>query len=194
MIAVLRWTDGFGHDTYVKAIYPTLEQAKQYFSEGDRWVEFNYGLVDFDWYEANEFREIKHKKKKKSLDKIGSWCYTIIKKGEMNMDKEKLIARIMKECEQDGEPVTREEAEEMAEMEIKANGIKHYEKSDKPRKAVKKERKVDATKKRLLMDCKVLLEGLGAEILGVKTETEVTFTFEGEEYSLKLIKHRPKKE
>ena len=112
------------------------------------------------------------------------------------MDKEKLIARIMKECEQDGEPVTREEAEEMAEMEIKSNGngIKHYEKSDKPRKAVKKERKVDATKKRLLMDCKVLLEGLGAEILGMKTETEVTFTFEGEEYSLKLIKHRPKKE
>ena len=110
------------------------------------------------------------------------------------MDKEKLIAIIMKECAQDGEPVTREEAEEMAEMEIKANGIKHYEKSDKPRKAVKKERKVDAIKKRLLMDCKVLLEGLGAEILGVKTETEVTFTFEDEEYSLKLIKHRPKKE
>ena len=110
------------------------------------------------------------------------------------MDKEKLIARIMKECEQDGEPVTREEAEEMAEMEIKANGIKHYEKSDKPRKTAKKERKVDATKKRLLMDCKVLLEDLGAEILGVKTETEVTFTFEGEEFSLKLIKHRPKKE
>lgn len=110
------------------------------------------------------------------------------------MDKEKLITRIMKECAQDGEPVTREEAEEMAEWEIKANNIKRYEKSDKPRKTAKKERKVDATKKRLLMDCKVLLEGLGAEILGVKTETEVTFTFEGEEYSLKLIKHRPKKE
>ena len=73
------------------------------------------------------------------------------------MDKEKLIAKIIKECEQNGEPVTREEAEEMAEMEIKANGIKHYEKSDKPRKAVKKERKVDVTKKQLLIDCKVLL-------------------------------------
>lgn len=109
------------------------------------------------------------------------------------MDKEKLITAIMKECEQDGEPVTREEAEEMAEMEIKAGNIKRYEKSNKPRKTVKKERKVDATKKRLLMDCKVLLEGLGAKILGVKTETEVTFTFEGEEYSLKLIKHRLKK-
>lgn len=109
------------------------------------------------------------------------------------MDKEKLIARIMKECAQDGEPVTREEAEEMAEMEIKANKNRHYEKSDKPRKEVKKERKVDTTKKRLLMDCKVLLEGLGAKIIGIKTETEVTFTFENEEYSLKLVKHRPKK-
>ena len=110
------------------------------------------------------------------------------------MDKEKLIARIMKECAQDGEPVTREEAEEMAEMEIKASRNRHFEQSDKPRKAAKKERKIDATKKRLLMDCKVLLEGLGAEVLNVKTETEVTFNFEGEEYSLKLIKHRPKKE
>ena len=110
------------------------------------------------------------------------------------MDKEKLITKIMKECAQDGEPVTREEAEEMAKMEIKANGIKHYEKSDKPRKTAKKERKVDNTKKRLLMDCKVLLEGLGAKIIGIKTETEVAFNFEGEEYSLKLVKHRPKKE
>ena len=110
------------------------------------------------------------------------------------MDKEKLITRIMKECEQDGEPVTREEAEEMAEMEIKANDIKHYEKSDKPKKAVKKERKVDTTKKKVLNNCRVLLEGMGAEIINVKTETEVTFVFENEEYSLKLIKHRPKNE
>jgi hypothetical protein len=108
------------------------------------------------------------------------------------MDKEKLIARIMKECEQDGEPVTREEAEEMAEMEIKANSIKRYETSDKPRKTAKKERKVDETKKHLLSCCKVLLEGLGAKTLGIKTETELIFTLENEEYSLKLIKHRKK--
>ena len=109
------------------------------------------------------------------------------------MDKEKMIVKIMKECEQDGEPVTREEAEEMAEMEIKANGIRRYEKSDKPRKTATKERKVDSTKKRLLSDCKVLLEGLGAIILDVKTETEISFSFENEEYSFKLVKHRPKK-
>ena len=33
------------------------------------------------------------------------------------MDKEKLILEIMKEAEADGEPLTREEAEEVAEME-----------------------------------------------------------------------------
>lgn len=109
------------------------------------------------------------------------------------MDREKLIARIMRECEKDGEPVTREEAAEMAEMEIKAGRISHEAKTDKPRKSAKKERKVDETKYRILNGCRVFLEGLGAKTLGVKTETEVVFTFGDEEYSLKLIKHRSKK-
>lgn len=110
------------------------------------------------------------------------------------MTKEKLIENIMKECARDGEPVTREEAEAMAEMEIKANADRHYEKSDKPRKNTPKERKIDETKKRLLMDCKTLLEGLGAKVTNVKTETEISFLFNSEEYSLKLVKHRPKKD
>jgi len=110
------------------------------------------------------------------------------------MTKEKLIEKIMQECEKDGEPVTKEEATEMAEMEIKASNIKHYEKSDKPRKAAEKVRKIDTTKKRLLTSCKVLFEGMGAKILNIKTETEITFVFENNEYSLKLIKHRPKKD
>ena len=44
------------------------------------------------------------------------------------MDKEKLIIKIMKEFEADGEPVTREEAEEIADLEIKAkaNGERRY--------------------------------------------------------------------
>ena len=107
--------------------------------------------------------------------------------------KEKMILQIMKECEKEGEPVTREEAEEMAEMEIKANGIKRYEKSDKPRKKTTKERKVDETKKKILLGCKCFIEGLGGVVVSIKTETEVKFTFKGEEYTLKLTKHRPKK-
>lgn len=107
------------------------------------------------------------------------------------MDKEKLIARIMKECEQDGEPVTREEAEEMAEMEIKASGIKRYEISDKPRKPAKKERKVDADKKYLL---NLLISAINQEtcVKNIKTETEFSFEFGKDEYSVKLIKHRKK--
>ena len=50
------------------------------------------------------------------------------------MNKEKLIKQIMAEAEADGEPVTREEAEEMAEMEIKAKGIKNYTQGEKPKK------------------------------------------------------------
>ena len=107
--------------------------------------------------------------------------------------KEKMILQIMEECEKEDEPVTREEAEEMAEMEIKANGIKRYEKSDKPRKKTTRERKVDETKKKILLGCKCFIEGLGGVVVSIKTETEVKFTFEGEEYTLKLTKHRPKK-
>lgn len=108
------------------------------------------------------------------------------------MTKEKLIARIMRDCEKDGEPVTKEEAEKMAEMEIRASQNRHYEKSETPRRPSTKERKVDETKKRILTNCRILLEGMGAAVTSTKTETEVTFTFEEEEYSLKLVKHRKK--
>ena len=65
MIAILGWTDGFGNDTYVWGIYPTLEVAKRYAKEGLRWVKFDFGEVDFDWYAANEFKNEKHKSRKK---------------------------------------------------------------------------------------------------------------------------------
>lgn len=63
----------------------------------------------------------------------------------------------------------------------------------KKRTAVKRERKVDETKKHL-MDChRVLLEGLGAIVEPLTTEAEMHFTFKGEAYTVKLIKHRKPK-
>ena len=111
------------------------------------------------------------------------------------MDKlEKLITTIMKEAEADDEPVTYEEAKEMAEMEIKAStDLKRYEQSEKPRKKTEKVRKVDEEKKILLQNVKDTLEDLGAEVLLIKTETEVTFTYNGNKYTIKLTKHRPPK-
>ena len=69
MIAILGWTDGFGNDTYVWGIYPTLEIAKRYAKKELRWVEFDFGEVEFDWYDANEFRNEKHKPKKRKEKK-----------------------------------------------------------------------------------------------------------------------------
>ena len=69
---------------------------------------------------------------------------------------------------------------------------KEYAKSEKARKNTPKERKVDATKGRILKDCSLLLRGLGAEVTALKTETELSFDFEGESYTLKLTKHRKK--
>jgi hypothetical protein len=69
---------------------------------------------------------------------------------------------------------------------------KEYAKSDKPRKASTKERKVDETKKRFLNGFRIYIEGCGCEIVNLKTETELTFNFEDEQYTVKLTKHRKK--
>lgn len=110
------------------------------------------------------------------------------------MTKEKLIARIMKECAKEGEPVTKEEAEEMAEMEIKAGGLRRYEKSDTPRKPANRERKVDEVKKDILDRCREALE-CDTEYYNFseKNEVELTFFFNEDCYTLKLIKHRKAK-
>lgn len=107
---------------------------------------------------------------------------------------EKLVKEIMEETAADGEPVTKEEAEEMARMELGAKEERRYEKSDKPRKPSTKERKVDKEKK-FLLEC--ILAGLNtcAETsdFEVKTETEIKFTAYGNNYTVKLTKHRPPK-
>lgn len=111
------------------------------------------------------------------------------------MDKfEKLVNEIMTEAQADGEPVTREEAEEMAKMELGAKEIKRYEQAEKKeRKPSAKVRKVDEQKKRILSEVKILLDGMGADVQAVKTETEIAFAFGGDSYTIKLTKHRQKK-
>jgi soluble cytochrome b562 len=103
------------------------------------------------------------------------------------MDKEKLIKSIMKDLE-----CTREEAEEVAEMEIKAKGIKRYEKAEETKSRKPREKKVDETKKELIEYLEKALEMI-VNIDNVKNESEISFTFKKELFTLKLIKHRPPK-
>lgn len=115
-------------------------------------------------------------------------------------EKEKEIQGFMKRHN-----LTREEAEklwledngylvneEVERLVEKSKELRRYEKSDKPRKKSTRERKVDNDKKFLLELCE---KGLAdnVEIVARKTETEISFTYKSEQYTLKLTKHRPKK-
>lgn len=82
---------------------------------------------------------------------------------------------------------------EVKELTEKAKHIKRYEQSGKPRKKANKERKVDNTKKAILTEIKTLLEGMGATVTKVQTETKIMFTFEQSDYTVQLTKHRQKK-
>lgn len=63
MIAVLSYVDGFGNDTQVDGIYPTLEIAKQHYSHNFFYQEFKFGKVTFDLYNAKEAYPNKKKRR-----------------------------------------------------------------------------------------------------------------------------------
>ena len=83
------------------------------------------------------------------------------------------------------------EAEAMTE---KAKQNRRYEKSDAPRKKSTRERKVDAEKGGLLSAIKTAVEAFGGVVHNVKNEAEFSFTFNGNSYTVKLVKHRPPKD
>ena len=102
---------------------------------------------------------------------------------------EKLIQEIMKDLE-----CSREDAEEVAKMEIKAKGLKRYEQSDKPRKKVEREVKLDENKVKIINFLERVLTDSDALDVKIKNpQREITFIFEDEDYSVTLIKHRKKK-
>lgn len=102
---------------------------------------------------------------------------------------EKLVNEIMAECEKDGEPITREEAEEMAKMEIGAKDIKNYTQATNEKKKVAKERKVDEEKQTLL---NILKDALAEKAIEATAENEVKlhFNYNDKKYSVTLTRHR----
>lgn len=109
------------------------------------------------------------------------------------MTKETLAKKIFDECAKDGEPVTMEEALEMADMEIKSGSIKNYTQSSAEKKS-KKEVKLDQTKVDFIQALAEMLEDVETEnVTIINPQKEIGFTIKGESYSLSLIKHRPKK-
>ena len=101
----------------------------------------------------------------------------------------KLIQEIMKDLE-----CSREDAEEVAKMEMKAKGLKRYEQAEKPRKKAERERKVDEVKKEIIDELVACISKNVGKVTKVKTETEIDFVYADEEFTLKLTRHRKKKE
>ena len=110
----------------------------------------------------------------------------------MAKNLEALAKEIYDEAIADNEPVTKEEALEMARMELDSKQIKRYEQSSEKKKPRKKERKIDTEKYNILSKMQVLLNEMGAEDAQMKNEVEISFNFNGSSYTLKLTKHRPK--
>jgi hypothetical protein len=110
---------------------------------------------------------------------------------------EKLDLSIAEACElilEESGKIEESEETTKAIKQAEKNAPRRYEHSEqKERKAVKKERKVDETKGHLLTCVATLLDGMGAENLALKTETEVKFVYKGDSYTFKLTKHRPPK-
>lgn len=117
------------------------------------------------------------------------------------MDREKIINDYMVKLK-----ISREEAEQLFEddendfigedgeaMTEKAKANRHREESGKERKKSTKERKVDKTKQFLLDIITKALEPL-VKITNIKTETEISFVYNDENYTLKLTKHRKGKQ
>lgn len=78
--------------------------------------------------------------------------------------------------------------------ELKVGAKKARQADRKSPAKVNRERKVDEEKKFLLELLQAPLQNAGATALEMKTETEISFAFGDNHYTLKLTKHRPPKE
>jgi len=120
------------------------------------------------------------------------------------MSKEQLAQKIMIECKKNNEPVSLEEALEMAEMELKSKkNCKHYETDKTQRKSAKREKKIDEEKLRLiqllnycLLEPNYIDTELSFQITNVSivnSQKEIVFNVGANDYSLTLTKHRSPK-
>lgn len=117
---------------------------------------------------------------------------------------ETLATEIMNEFAKDNDPITIEEAREMAEMELKEKANRRYEKADAPRKKAERKKKEDPIKREIISTLaqnltRVVIDNesdpleIPSDIIIANPEKEITFTLKSESYSVTLTKHRPKK-
>lgn len=115
-------------------------------------------------------------------------------------DKEKTIKTYMEKLgisHEDAEQLWEDDqanliGDEGEKMTKNAKKIRRYEKGESSRKKMEKTRKVDTVKK-FLLDC--AMKGLTEEVSKVEyhNEVSISFVYNDENFSLKLIRHNKKK-
>ena len=113
-----------------------------------------------------------------------------------NASFEKLVNAIMKEAESDGEPLTYEEAKEVAELELKAKKVKRYEQSAEPRKKSEKSKvsKVSDEKKELFGQIITNLTSFYANNVTILKENKLISVKIGDKtFKVDIIEQRPPK-
>ena len=100
----------------------------------------------------------------------------------------------MQLVEDDADDFIGDEGEEMTEKAKEVTASEKSQSDNAKKKRKPKERKVDEEKGYILKTVSDVVAEMGAESLSLKTETELSFIFNGNSYTLKLTKHRPPKE
>ena len=111
------------------------------------------------------------------------------------MTLEKLAKQIFDECAKEGEPVTMEEAQEMAQMEINAKGIKIGARATEPKAEKEKKQRiaqVSAEKQKIFKDIVNFLQK-NYNISVEKDNKLLKITENGKVFKLDLIETRQKK-
>ena len=110
------------------------------------------------------------------------------------MELEKLANQIFLECEKDGEPITMEEALEMARMELGAKEIKNYAQAEPTEKKPRKPKtvKVSNEKQKIFED---IVDFLARDYdISVEIDNKLLIIHEnGKEFKLNLSETRQKK-
>lgn len=110
------------------------------------------------------------------------------------MELEKLAKQIFLECEKDGEPITMEDALEMARMELGAKEIKNYAQAEPTEKKPRKPKtvKISNEKQELFAD---IVQFLGSKYeFNIETDNKLLVIYKnGKEFKLNLSETRQKK-
>ena len=112
------------------------------------------------------------------------------------MTLEKLAEQILDECDKEGEPITIEEAQEMAQMEINAKDIKIGARATEPKAKKEKKQRITQVSAEKMALFSLIWEGLsnfyGKNAQISKQNKEISVQIGEKSFKIDIVEHRKK--